>query len=66
MVNEIKIMKKPIVLSATRVAEDQEVQTDRGEILSSIVGDWIIETENGEKWPVSHDYLQRNYDVVSE
>ncbi|MBN6887780.1 hypothetical protein JRF95_15045 [Cytobacillus horneckiae] len=60
-----KFVKKPIVVKAYQVFEEQKLNTLEG-VMTASPGDWIVEGIKGEKYPVKPDIFQKTYSKLDE
>lgn len=53
--------KKPVVVEAYRVDEEQKIETLEG-TMTAAPGDWIVKGVNGERYPVKPDIFEKTYE----
>ena len=61
----MKFRKKPVVIDASRLTEEERVPTLEG-VMTGRVGDWIIVGVAGERYPCRHDVFVRTYEPADE
>lgn len=62
---EIKVIKKPIPVTARQVDKKTIVETIEGP-LTAQSGDWIITGVDGEEWPVKKEIFNKTYEVIDD
>lgn len=62
---EIKVIKKPIPVTARQVEKKTIVETIEGP-LTAQPGDWIITGVDGEEWPVKKEIFDKTYEVIDD
>ena len=60
-----KFRKRPVVVEARRVAEEQPVHTLEG-TMTAKPGDWLIKGIKGEMYPCKDDIFQMTYEAVDD
>ena len=60
---EIKVIKKPIPVTAQQVTERTIIHTIEGP-LTAQPGDWVITGVDGERWPVKKEIFEKTYRVI--
>lgn len=61
----MRVQKKAgLVLEAVKLRGHGVVNTERGDIINYQKGDYLLTSET-DQWPVSAEYFQQNYEVVS-
>ncbi len=56
-----KFRKKPVIIHAARVTEQQAIETLEGTMTAN-PGDWIIAGVKGERYPVKDDIFRATYE----
>lgn len=56
------VYKKRLPVEAVQLKGGGQIQTDRGEYLGYVAGDWLLTSQDGQQWPVSDSYFRANYE----
>lgn len=58
-----KFIKKPIIVEAYQVFNEQKIVTPEG-IMTASPGDWIVTGIKGEKYPVKPEIFEKTYTEI--
>lgn len=61
----VKVRKKPVIVRAALIEESFTVTTHEGDTLR-LEGGWLLEGDDGRRWPVDRDYFSRHYEILRE